>query len=449
LILACCYLYSSYARSRLSIPILDRQKRCFYGKNLIFKKNSSCSTTNSIQQIQKKYNNKNKRDIYYTNNFLKNLPYISIIIPARNEENHIERCRLSLLSQDYPYFEVIVIDDNSSDDTLKKIHEIKNNKYLKTLGVPLEKLKIISIKEKPNKWSGKTWASQKGYMESKGSVILFTDADTHYARRDVILQTVLYMQKENLDVLTGIPSPEKLINFWSKIAIPLWDSVSVLFGVDSADVNNPKSKIPYLIGCFFLIKREVFLGIGTFESVHDAIQEDKALGVLIKKRGYKMKLVRLKEMIYTLWAEDLLTLWHGIGRTLALLVMKNKVKVILILFIIFFASVLPFAILPITLSLNFENGIHDLPYKIPFDFCFGLTLLNLISCIIMTILVSKKCKEYGIAPIYSLSSLFASIFVIVACLYNKTPLLLFGNTKPILWQGRRYTYNKKQEGFTI
>ncbi len=109
------------------------------------------------------------------------MPYSSIIIPARNEENHIERCLLSLLSQDYPYFEVIVIDDNSSYDTLKKIHEIKNNKYLKTLGVPLEKLKIISIKEKPNKWSGKTWASQKGYMESKGSVILFTDADTYYA----------------------------------------------------------------------------------------------------------------------------------------------------------------------------------------------------------------------------------------------------------------------------
>ncbi len=67
----------------------------------------------------------------------------------------------------------------------------------------------------------------------------------------------------------------------------MWDSVSVLFGVESADVNNPKSKIAYLIGCFFLIKREVFVSIGTFESVHDAIQEDKALGVIIKKRGYR------------------------------------------------------------------------------------------------------------------------------------------------------------------
>jgi hypothetical protein len=64
------------------------------------------------------------------------------------------------------------------------------------------------------------------------------------------------MQKEILDVLTGIPSPEKLINFWSKIAIPLWDSVSVLFGVDSADVNNPRSKIAYRM--FFPYKKGSF-----------------------------------------------------------------------------------------------------------------------------------------------------------------------------------------------
>ncbi len=217
MIVSCYYLYSSSSRSRLSIPIIERQKRCFYVKNWMFKKNSSYSTVKYIHQIQKKYNkNKNKRDIYHFNNFLKNLPFISIIVPARNEENHVERCLLSLLSQVYPYFEVIVMDDNSSDYTLKKINKIKNNKYLKTMGIPLENLKIISIKEKPTEWSGKTWASQKCHMQSKGSVLLFTDADTHYARRDVILQTVHYMQKENLDVLTGIPSPEKLINFWSK-----------------------------------------------------------------------------------------------------------------------------------------------------------------------------------------------------------------------------------------
>ena len=247
LIFSCCYLYSSSIRLRLSIPIFERENRYFHSKNFKFKENNNYLNTNDKYPIQTNNINKIKRNNCYNYSLLNNLPFISIIVPARNEEYHIEGCLLSLLSQDYPYFEVIAIDDNSSDNTFKKMSDIKNNKCHKNIGVPLDRLKIISIKEKPEKWGGKAWASQNGYMQSKGSVLLFTDADTHYARRDVILQTVLYMQKEKLDVLTGIPSPEKLINFWSKIAIPLWDSVSVLFGVDSADVNNPKSKIapPY------------------------------------------------------------------------------------------------------------------------------------------------------------------------------------------------------------
>jgi cellulose synthase/poly-beta-1,6-N-acetylglucosamine synthase-like glycosyltransferase len=74
------------------------------------------------------------------------------------------------------------------------------------------------------------------------------------------------------------------------------DFVSILFGVGSvADVNDPKSKIAYLMGSFFLIKRQVLVDIGTCESVREEIQEDKALGIIIKERGYKLRLVKLKK----------------------------------------------------------------------------------------------------------------------------------------------------------
>jgi chlorobactene glucosyltransferase len=456
------FLFSSSFRSRLSIPIIERQRGYFLKQSLKLDVDEDCSyingnykplkndyNSNKTYTVLSNYDSENyKRNIYSNNSLIKNLPFISIIVPSRNEEKYIEKCLTSLLSQDYPNFEVIAVNDDSSDNTLKIIEDIKNSKHYKVTGLSQEKLKVISLKGTPKGWTGKTWASQNGYMQSNGSILLFTDADTHYDGKDVLLQTVLYMQNENLDVLTGIPSPEKLDNFWAKIAIPLWDSISVLFGVDSADVNNPQSKIAYLIGCFFLIKREVFVNIGTFESVRDAIQEDKALGVLIKKRGYNLKLVKLKEMIYTLWADDLTTLWHGIGRTLAPLVMKNRIKVILNLLIIFFASVIPFIIFPFLLSSSFDKLLFD-PMKISFDFNLFFLLLDLVPCGMMITLVLRKYKEYGIVPLCSLTIIFASIFVIIACIYNIVPLLIFGNTKPILWQGRRYIYNKKQEGFTI
>ncbi|HYO06878.1 MAG TPA: glycosyltransferase [Phototrophicaceae bacterium] len=382
---------------------------------------------------------------------LEKLPSVSIIVPARNEEKNIERCLLSLLSQDYPNFEIIAVDDNSADSTLKIMKDMKNtNLHHKTTGLQAGKLKIVSLKDKPLNWAGKTWASQQGYLQSIGDILLLTDADTHYVKKDVVLQSVLYMQKEDLDVLTGTPSSGKLTNFWSRVTIPLWDFVNVLFGINNHhEVNNPKSKIAYLVGSFFLMKRTVFVSVGTFESVRDEIQEDKALGILVKKSGYNLKIVRLKEMVITVWADDLKTIWNGIGRTLAPLVMKNKLKVILNLLVIFFATTLPFVLLPAALLISFEDLLSAPIMAIPIHLHFYLVGLNLLPCAMMFALYSIKCKKYGITPLYSFGIVFASVFVVVACLYTTAPLLIHGKTRPIIWQGRRYTYDKEKEGFTI
>jgi glycosyltransferase involved in cell wall biosynthesis len=93
------------------------------------------------------------------------LPFVSVIVPVRNEEKYIQRCLLSLLDQDYPYFEVIVVDDNSTDDILKTIQKVKKRKgtlYYQEiekralLAIEEEeeeetKLKILSLKDKPEK----------------------------------------------------------------------------------------------------------------------------------------------------------------------------------------------------------------------------------------------------------------------------------------------------------
>jgi chlorobactene glucosyltransferase len=80
-------------------------------------------------------------------------------VPSRNEQDNIERCILSLLAQNYPNFEVIVIDDNSTDDTLKIMKEIE-----RTIIPANNRLKIISLIHKPDNWTGKTWTLQQGYI---------------------------------------------------------------------------------------------------------------------------------------------------------------------------------------------------------------------------------------------------------------------------------------------
>jgi len=373
------------------------------------------------------------------------IPFVSVIVPARNEQDHIKRCLSSLLTQNYSNFEVIAINDNSTDDTLKIMKEIE-----RTIVPANNRLKIISLNHKPDNWTGKTWASQQGYLESRGSILLFTDADTYYNNKDTILLTISYMQKQNLDVLSGIPSIE-LRDFWSKIIIPLWDLVSVLFGVNIADVNNPKSKVAYLMGSFFLIHKTVFEEVGTFQSVSKAVQEDRALGVRIKEAGYNMKIVRIDDMVSALWSRDLHTLWHGIGRTIAPIAIKNKLKAIKNCLIIIFMFTLPFMLLPYTLSVTIQQFTFTFIPQFFHQFDFHLILfLNIASCIMLIIGAAiKAIKQHNQTPIYSILILFGAIFVIIACLYNIAPLLLSNKTKSIIWRERKYVYGREKERFVI
>ncbi|MDQ3848153.1 MAG: glycosyltransferase, partial [Thermoproteota archaeon] len=126
------------------------------------------------------------------------LPFVSIIVPARNEEENIEKCLLSLVSQDYPGFEIIAVDDISTDRTLAIMKKIESSSHEM-------RLKVISLHDNPDEWTGKTWASQQGYMQSRGDILLFTDADSYYKSKDAIMLTVMRMLQGKLDVLTGVP----------------------------------------------------------------------------------------------------------------------------------------------------------------------------------------------------------------------------------------------------
>lgn len=468
-----CYLFYTSRRSQCLIPIIkSKEKGCLnmqYQKLSRFReelciKNKGQSKAH-YYKIEECNNGKLIRKervrkyptIFASLDKTRGLPFVSIIVPARNEEQYIERCVRSLLNQDYPNYEIIVIDDNSTDNTLEILKDIQScfkgpNDSTNTNKLSnCDRLKIIRLEEKPRNWSGKTWASQKGYLESKGQILLFTDADTYYCKSDTLFQTVQYLQKEGLDVLTGIPTSEELGNTWSKIAVPVWNFISILFRVGSvSEVNNPKSKIAFLMGCFFLIKRDTFKKVGTFEVVRDAIQEDKALGVLIKQQGFKMRLVKLVDMVYTIWADDLNSLWHGIGRTLAPLVIKNRPKIVVNMVIIFITCVFPFIMLPFAISFEIgQNPITNYP-SLSFYFSTCLLLSNVIACVTVSVFISITEGYQRVMLMYNLWGLLVgSIFVFVACLYNIVPLLIHGGTKPIVWQGRRYLYDKKQEGFAI
>ena len=134
-------------------------------------------------------------------------PKVSVCVPARNEENVIERCVESVLNQDYDNFEVFVLDDNSEDKTLS----ILNN-----LALTNKKLSVLHGSPKPDGWLGKSWACHQLANKSNGEILIFVDADV-WMEPFVISKTVANLHKR--DALTIWPE-QKLDGFIEKLVIP-------------------------------------------------------------------------------------------------------------------------------------------------------------------------------------------------------------------------------------
>jgi chlorobactene glucosyltransferase len=369
--------------------------------------------------------------------YLKNLPAISIIIPARNEELNIERCLLSLVDQNYPNYEVILVDDNSNDNTVQKARKIQQKFKAK-----FQNLKIIELKSKPQDWTGKTWASEKGLLSSRYNMLLFLDADCYYAK-NCILFAISHMLSNQLDVITGYPF-FVLRDFWSKISMPLWKLMSFTFQDDASHVNDPNSEVAYLMGCFFMIKKHVLIEIGSFASVKNAIQEDKELGQKLKYSGYKLNMVQMDSFITALWSRNLSTLWHGLARTISPMMLYQEKKVFINFVTIFILAVLP-SLLVVT---NFPSIMHvqlhkDLTlnnYLHLITFVLYLITFGLTTCCVIMKLVSM-CRIF---TCYALLFPLGGLFLTLVYFATMLPLMLSikRSSKKIQWKGRTYTYNR-------
>ena len=216
-------------------------------------------------------------------------PMLSVIIPALNEERDIERSLESVLAQDYPNLEVIVLDDRSTDRTGEILEEMKER---------VSRLEVIHIDTLPEGWLGKNHALYVGAKRARGEWLLFTDADVRFDARALAI-AVAYAQKQNLDHLAALPYLEAK-------SVPLKSFVSafsLLFSIYSQPwrVTKPGSRWHIGIGAFNLLKKEVYGAVGTHQAIALRPDDDMKLGKLVKRAGYKQEAVFAPELMQVEW----------------------------------------------------------------------------------------------------------------------------------------------------
>lgn len=215
-------------------------------------------------------------------------PLVSILVPARNEQHRVlAPCMRSILAQDYGRFEVIAVDDRSTDAT---------GAILKTLAESDERLRVIEGGELPPGWLGKPYAMQQALTQARGEWILATDADMIFdtSALRTAMDRVLNAQG---DALTLIPRFE-VGSFWERVMIPTWAWVFLMFALFYR-IEESKTDRSVGIGGFFLIRRTVLDRIGGYEALKDEVMEDARLAERIKHSGARLLLDQAPTLIRT------------------------------------------------------------------------------------------------------------------------------------------------------
>jgi glycosyltransferase involved in cell wall biosynthesis len=235
---------------------------------------------------------------------------VSIIVPARNEEVSLGTCLESLVAQTGVAFEIIVVDDHSTDRT-REIAE--------SFAVRFSNLRVIEAGPLPDGWTGKNNAVTAGACAARGEWLLFTDADTVHLPGS-LARALKEAEDNHADMLSY--SPEQIaVTFWEMAILPVVFA-ELARQYPPRKVSDPASPEAAANGQYILIKREAYEAVGGHAALASEILEDVALARAVKRSGRKIRFRYAADAVRTRMYRNWPQLRDGWTKNLALLFPK-------------------------------------------------------------------------------------------------------------------------------
>lgn len=230
---------------------------------------------------------------------------VSVIVPARNESLTITTAVQSILATTYHPFELLVVDDRSSDDTAAIVERMRH-----------PRLRLIRGEELPEGWYGKPWACYQGYRAAKGEILLFTDADTRH-EPDLLGHAVGALIQEEAGLVTVSPL-QRCVTFWERVVMPqIWFLLALRYL--PAGVNRARRERDVIAnGQFILTTRQAYEAAGTHAAVRHEVAEDLALAQTFVRHGLKLHFAFAERLMETRMYQGLSHLIEGWSKNIYL-----------------------------------------------------------------------------------------------------------------------------------
>ena len=230
---------------------------------------------------------------------------VSVIVPARNEAATIRTLLGSLLATRYHPVEIVVVDDRSTDDTAAVVGTVSD-----------PRLRLIRGDELPQGWYGKPWACYQGFRAARGSLLLFTDADTHH-HPELLGRAVGALSQQGAGLVTVSPL-QRCVTFWERVVMPqIWFLLALRYHPPA--VNRGRQERDVIAnGQFILTTRQAYEAAGTHKVVSQEVAEDLALAQAYLRRGLKLHFAFAERLMETRMYQNLAQLIEGWSKNIYL-----------------------------------------------------------------------------------------------------------------------------------
>jgi glycosyltransferase involved in cell wall biosynthesis len=349
-------------------------------------------------------------------------PRVSIIVPARNEEKDIELSLTRLLELDYDNFEVIAVDDRSTDRTGEIMDRIERNLHVsqrtRDMGLPF--FRVIHHAKLPPGWLGKTHAMWTATNEASGEWLLFTDADVVF-KPESLRRALAYALAEKADHV--VLFPRMVMKQPGEYMMIAFFQTMFMFGHRPWKVADPKAKDHMGVGAFNLIRRSVYERIGTYKALRMEVLDDMKLGKVVKNAGFVQRNVFGGDLISIRWANGARGVVNNLTKNFFAVLSFQWPRTLIAAFGLAFLNLGPF------LGLWLAHGWARLPYAV------ALAAILLI--------YSGMSLRSGVPAYYFL------LHPVSTALFIYTLLRSMGHAlwnDGIVWRGTRYPLEELRKG---
>jgi glycosyltransferase involved in cell wall biosynthesis len=347
-------------------------------------------------------------------------PSVSIIVPARNEEETIQQALHTLLDLDYDKYEVIAVNDRSTDRTGELMESVSKTSGASANARMTHPLRVIHHNELPPGWLGKTHAMWTAANQASGDWLLFTDADVLF-KPDSLRRALAYAEAEHADHV--VLFPRMIMKRPGEYMMIAFFQTMFMFGHRPWKVADPSTDDHMGVGAFNLVRRRVYDAVGTYQALRMEVLDDMKLGKVVKRGGFAQRNVFGGDLISIRWAHGAMGVVNNLTKNFFAVLSFQSWRALLSAFGLAFLNLGPF------LGIWLAHGWARIPYAV--------ALLSMFMIYIGMSLRSSVPPYY-----FLLHPISTALFIYT--LLRSTFLTLWNNG--ITWRGTKYPLEELRKG---